>query len=112
MPDKIVRIAYIAMILAQSKKSVKKFALMQICLNNSGKFHCENVIWVLNITNWDREPIFILETLEVEIEAFSQVDEGFAYHEGEGDRHWINEESLIGVFSLKSIKSLNTNRTR
>jgi hypothetical protein len=112
MPDNIVRILHNAMILAQSDKCVKKFALMQICLNNSGKFHCENVVWVLNITNWDREPIFILETLEVEIKGLSQMDEGFAYHEGEGDRHWIIEESFIGVFSLKSVKSLNTNRTR
>jgi uncharacterized protein YhfF len=38
------------------------------------------------ITNWDGEPLCIIETTEVQIKPFNQVDEGFAYDEGEGDR--------------------------
>ena len=38
------------------------------------------------ITNWDGQPICIIETVGVEIKAYNQVDEHFAYEEGEGDR--------------------------
>jgi len=59
------------------------------------------------ITNWDGEPLCIIETTEAEIKAFNEVDAGFAYDEGEGDRslaywrqvHWeffSRECSAIG----------------
>ncbi len=38
------------------------------------------------ITNWDGDPLCVIETTEVEIKPFNQVDEQFAYDEGEGDR--------------------------
>lgn len=38
------------------------------------------------ITYWDGEPLCIIETTEVQVTAFNEVDEKFAYDEGEGDR--------------------------
>ncbi|MCP4706735.1 MAG: ASCH domain-containing protein, partial [candidate division Zixibacteria bacterium] len=38
------------------------------------------------ITNWEGEPLCIIESIEVEINVFNEVDEKFAYEEGEGDR--------------------------
>jgi len=42
------------------------------------------------VTNWNRKPIFIIETIEIRTIPFSEVDEKFAYDYGEGDRslHW------------------------
>ena len=37
------------------------------------------------ITDWDGEPLAIIETVEVEERRFDQVDAGFARDEGEGD---------------------------
>ena len=59
------------------------------------------------ITNWEGEPLCIIETTEVEIKAFNEVGDRFAYDEGEGDRslaswrevHWdvfSRECSAIG----------------
>ena len=38
------------------------------------------------ITDWDGEPLCVIETTEVQVKAFNEVDEKFAYDEGEGDR--------------------------
>lgn len=38
------------------------------------------------ITDGEGTPLCIIETIEVEIRPYSQVDESFAYDEGEGDR--------------------------
>ena len=38
------------------------------------------------ITNWIGEPLCIIETTEVQVKPFNEVDEQFAYDEGEGDR--------------------------
>ena len=38
------------------------------------------------VTNWNREPICIIETIEVRLLPFREVDEGFVYDYGEGDR--------------------------
>ena len=38
------------------------------------------------ITNWDGEPLCIIETTEVDVKEFNEVDDRFAYDEGEGDR--------------------------
>ena len=38
------------------------------------------------IINWQQEPVCLIETLQVEIKPFDQVDAQFAYDEGEGDR--------------------------
>ena len=38
------------------------------------------------ITDWDGSPLCIIETTEVTIQPFNEVDERFAYDEGEGDR--------------------------
>jgi uncharacterized protein YhfF len=49
------------------------------------------------ITTWDGEPLCVIETTQTEVKAFDQVDEQFAYDEGEGDRslaYWrrVHEE--------------------
>jgi uncharacterized protein YhfF len=38
------------------------------------------------ITNWAGEPICMIETTQVQVKPFNEVDELFAYDEGEGDR--------------------------
>jgi uncharacterized protein YhfF len=38
------------------------------------------------VTNWIGKPLCVIETVEVQIKAFNEVDEKFAYDEGEGDR--------------------------
>jgi uncharacterized protein YhfF len=38
------------------------------------------------ITNWDGDPLCIIETTEINNRAFNEVDEKFAFDEGEGDR--------------------------
>jgi uncharacterized protein YhfF len=38
------------------------------------------------ITDWDGHPLCIIETVEVQVRAFRDVDEQFAFDEGEGDR--------------------------
>ena len=59
------------------------------------------------ITNWDGVPLCIIETSEVQIKVFNEVNDRFAYDEGEGDRslaywrrvHWeafSRECSAIG----------------
>jgi uncharacterized protein YhfF len=59
------------------------------------------------ITNWSGEPLCIIETTEVDMKAFNEVDHRFAHDEGEGDRtlaywrkvHWeafSRECSTIG----------------
>ena len=50
------------------------------------------------VTSWDGLPLCIIETMEVRIQAFEDVDEEFATAEGEGDRsllywrevHWVS----------------------
>jgi len=42
------------------------------------------------ITDWDGNPLCIIETTDVEIKAFNEVDEQFAYEEGESDRTLIS----------------------
>ena len=37
------------------------------------------------VTDWDGIPLCIIETSEVEVRAFKDVDEEFAAAEGEGD---------------------------
>ena len=38
------------------------------------------------VLNWEGAPLCIIETVEVEIKPYNQVDAQFAYEEGEGDR--------------------------
>jgi uncharacterized protein YhfF len=38
------------------------------------------------VTSWDGRPLCVIETTEVQVQAFEDVDEGFAAAEGEGDR--------------------------
>jgi uncharacterized protein YhfF len=38
------------------------------------------------VTNWAGDPLCIIETTEIQIRPFDEVDEQFAYEEGEGDR--------------------------
>jgi uncharacterized protein YhfF len=53
------------------------------------------------ITNADGDPLCIIETSEVEIRPFNEVDEQFAFDEGEGDRslaYW--KQVHWNVFSM------------
>jgi uncharacterized protein YhfF len=38
------------------------------------------------VTSWDGLPLCVIETTEVQVQAFEDVDEEFAAAEGEGDR--------------------------
>ena len=38
------------------------------------------------VLNWEGAPLCIIETVEVEMKPYNQVDAQFAYEEGEGDR--------------------------
>lgn len=38
------------------------------------------------VTDWNSEPVCIIETIELRIVPFNEVDERFVYHYGEGDR--------------------------
>lgn len=38
------------------------------------------------VTGWDKNPVCIIETTEVELKPFKDVDEKFAYDYGEGER--------------------------
>ena len=38
------------------------------------------------LTNWNGDPLGVIKTTSVEIKAYNEVDEAFAYDEGEGDR--------------------------
>jgi uncharacterized protein YhfF len=38
------------------------------------------------VTNWAGDPLCIIETTEVQVRSFNEVDAQFAYDEGEGDR--------------------------
>ncbi len=43
------------------------------------------------VTNWQQEPLCVIETTHVEIVPYEEVSEAFAAVEGEGDgslRHW------------------------
>ncbi len=43
------------------------------------------------VTNWEGSPLCVIETLDVEVRAFSDVDQEFAAAEGEGDlslKYW------------------------
>jgi ASCH domain len=43
------------------------------------------------VTDWDGLPLCVIETTEVEVQAFQDVDEDFAADEGEGDlslKYW------------------------
>ena len=54
------------------------------------------------VTNWDGLPLCVIETTEVKVQAFQNVDEDFAADEGEGDQsleywkdaHWVYFERL------------------
>lgn len=49
------------------------------------------------ITNWNGDPICVIQTIDVMVMSFEQVPDEFAYDEGEGDRsldywrtvHWV-----------------------
>jgi uncharacterized protein YhfF len=66
------------------------------------------------ITDWDGHPLCIIETVEVQIRAFREVDEQFAYEEGEGDRslaswqedHWSYFSRICNSLGRKPDESM------
>jgi uncharacterized protein YhfF len=66
------------------------------------------------ITDWDGHPLCIIETVEVQIRAFDEVDGQFAYDEGEGDRslaswrvdHWTYFSSICNSLGRKVSESM------
>lgn len=61
------------------------------------------------VTDWDGIPLCIIETSEVEVRAFKDVDEEFAAAEGEGDlsleywenAHWAYFERVCNELGLE-----------
>ena len=66
------------------------------------------------ITDWDGHPLCIIEAFEIEIRAFKEVDEQFAYDEGEGDRslaswrddHWRYFSQICNALGRKPNESM------
>jgi uncharacterized protein YhfF len=66
------------------------------------------------ITDWDGHPLCIIETVEVGIRAFREVDEQFAFEEGEGDRslaswradHWSYFSRICNSLGRKPDESM------
>ena len=66
------------------------------------------------ITDWDGHPLCIIETVEVRIRAFKEVDEQFAFDEGEGDRsldswradHWSYFTRICNSLGRKADESM------
>ena len=66
------------------------------------------------ITSWDGSPLCIIETTEVTIQRFNEVDEKFAHDEGEGDRsldywretHWRFFSKLCASIGRQAIESM------
>lgn len=66
------------------------------------------------ITDWDGHPLCIIETIEVQIRAFKEVDEQFAFDEGEGDRsldswradHWSYFSRICNSLGRKADESM------
>jgi uncharacterized protein YhfF len=58
------------------------------------------------VTNWAGEPLCVIETTEVQIRPFNEVDAQFAYDEGEGDRtlaYWRREHTKFFTRELAEI---------
>ena len=61
------------------------------------------------VINWNGEPLCIIETIEVKITSYNEVDERFAHDEGEGDRslaywrkvHWEAFSRSCATTNLK-----------
>jgi len=125
--------SYLASLPPEAKKPLKPYETWSFCDNEEDanelgkltkmgiKTATSSLIWAYEaeneelpkvgdlsiITNWDGVPLCIIETTEVQIKAFNEVNDRFAYDEGEGDRslaywrrvHWeafSRECSAIG----------------
>ncbi|WP_202081175.1 ASCH domain-containing protein [Caldalkalibacillus salinus] len=60
------------------------------------------------ITDWDGHPVCVIQTIKVDVKPFQDVDETFAFKEGEGDKslrywreaHWDFFSALIKEFKF------------
>ena len=66
------------------------------------------------VTNWAGDPLCIIESIEVKITAYNEVDEKFAHDEGEGDRtlaywrkvHWEAFSRSSAMTNLQPTESM------
>jgi uncharacterized protein YhfF len=58
------------------------------------------------ITNWEGEPLLLIETSEVEIVPFNQVSARQAYAEGEGDRSLAYWRAVHWLFFGRELRAL------
>jgi len=59
------------------------------------------------VTDWDKVPKCIIETTSVETRPFKEVDEPFAFEEGEGDKslaHWRREHWKFFTEECRELK--------
>ena len=63
------------------------------------------------ITDWQGHPICIIQTSEVSIIPFDEVDEKFAYDEGEGDRSLVYWRESHWRFFKKLCESMGSQAT-
>ncbi|MEW6718019.1 MAG: ASCH domain-containing protein [Chloroflexota bacterium] len=66
------------------------------------------------VLDWGGNPLCIIKTVEVEIRPFNQVDEQFAYEEGEGDRslkywreaHWNYFSCTLALIGREPVEDM------
>jgi uncharacterized protein YhfF len=58
------------------------------------------------VLNWEGAPLCIIETVEVEIKPYNQVDAPFAYEEGEGDRSIQYWREAHWCFFLRTLAAI------
>ena len=63
------------------------------------------------VTNWDGQPWCIIETMEVQVQAFEDVDEEFATAEGEGDRSLLYWREVHWAYFGRVCEKLNRKRS-
>lgn len=73
-----------------------------------------NVGHMTVVLDWNGAPLCVIETIEVEIKAYDQVDAHFAYEEGEGDRsleywreaHWCFFSRALAAIGRKPAQNM------
>jgi uncharacterized protein YhfF len=59
------------------------------------------------IIDWAGQPLCLIETIEVEIKPFNEVDAQFAYDEGEGDRSLVYWRQAHQSFFARVCRAIN-----
>lgn len=131
---------YLSSLPEDEKKKINKFDSFHFCLTKNKANICADLVksgikratsslgWCFTvededypeegeldvITNWNEEPQCIIEITSVEVKPFNEVNEAFAFEEGEGDRsieswrniHWEFFSEECGRLGLKATESM------